>query len=71
MNVRIFGVHALECMCAQTRPRFILSPERVLGGNGVSNHVNCKGKSSLPEAKGRLRSVTVHHAGQRAQRTID
>ena len=34
MNVRIFGVRAIECMCAQTRPRLILSSERVLG-NGV------------------------------------
>ena len=32
MNVRIFGVHAMECMCAQTRSQFILSSERVLGG---------------------------------------
>ena len=31
MNVRIFWVRAMECMCAQSRPRFILSPERVLG----------------------------------------
>ena len=22
LNVRIFRVHAMECMCAQTRPRF-------------------------------------------------
>ena len=26
------------------RPRFILSSERVFGGNGVRNHVNSKGK---------------------------
>ena len=32
MNVRIFGVLAMKCMCAQTRPRFILSSERVFGG---------------------------------------
>ena len=70
MNVRIFGVRALECMCAQTRPRFILSPERVLGAM-ESVTMLTKGKSSLPEAKGRLRPATVHHAGQRAQRTID
>ena len=29
MTVRILWVRAMECMCAQTRPRFILSPERV------------------------------------------
>ena len=32
MNVRIFWVRAMKCMCAQTKPRFILSSERVLGG---------------------------------------
>ena len=31
MNVRIVSVGAMECMCAQTRPRFILSSRRVLG----------------------------------------
>ena len=44
MNVRIFWVCVMECMCAQTRPRFILSSERVLWGNGVRTHVNSKGK---------------------------
>ena len=29
MNVRFIGVRAMECMCAQTRSRFILSSERV------------------------------------------
>ena len=43
MNVRVFWVRAMECMCAQTRPRFILSRERVLG-NGSRTHVNSKGK---------------------------
>ena len=32
MNVRIFWVRAMKCMCAQTRPRFILSSEGVFGG---------------------------------------
>ena len=31
MNVRIFWVCVMEYMCAQTRPRFILSPKRVWG----------------------------------------
>ena len=44
MNVRIFWVRAMECMCAQTRPRFILSSERVFWGNGVWTHVNSKRK---------------------------
>ena len=43
MNVRIFGVRAMECMYAQTRPRFMLSSERVWG-KGVRTHVNSKGK---------------------------
>ena len=30
-NVMIFLVRSLECLCAQHRPRFILSVERVLG----------------------------------------
>ena len=33
----------MECMCAWTRPRFILSSERVLG-NGLRTHVNFQGK---------------------------
>ena len=31
MNVRSFWVRAMKCMCAQTRPQFIFSFERVLG----------------------------------------
>ena len=31
-------------MFAQTRPRFILSSERVFWGKGVRTHVNSKGK---------------------------
>ena len=31
MNVRIFWVREMEWMCAQTRPRLVLSSERVLG----------------------------------------
>ena len=38
VNVRIFGVRAVECMSAQTRPRFILSSER------VRTHISSKGK---------------------------
>ena len=33
----------MECMCAQSRPQFMLSSIRVLG-NGVRTHVNSKGK---------------------------
>ena len=31
MNVRIFGVRAMECVFVQIRPRFIFSSERVFG----------------------------------------
>ena len=44
----------MECMCAWTRPRFILSSEE-FWGNGVQTHVNSKGKSPLPERKILLR----------------
>ena len=44
-------VDVMECMCAQTRPRFILSSKRVWGGgggegNGVRTHVHYEGKKS-------------------------
>ena len=39
----------MEYTCAQTRYRFLISPERVLG-NGIRTHANSKGKKSpLPE----------------------
>ena len=63
MNVRIFWVHATECMCAQTKPWFILSSEGVLR-NWVRTHANSKGKSTLPEAQRRVEPVTMHHEGQ-------
>ena len=49
MNVRIFGVRAMKCMCAQTRPRFILSSERVLGGMEFEPMLIPREKSLLPE----------------------
>ena len=39
----LFWVFAVECICAQTGPRFILLSERIVG-NGVRTHVNSKGK---------------------------
>ena len=41
MDVRIFGFRAMKCMCAQTRPWFIVSSKE-FWGNGVRTHVNCK-----------------------------
>ena len=49
MNVRIFGVRARECMCAQTRPRFILSSERVWGEMESEPMLTPREKSPLLE----------------------
>ena len=49
MNVRIFWVRAMKCMCAQTRPRFILSSEGVLGGMEFEPMLTPREKSPLPE----------------------
>ena len=57
------------CVCTQTRPRFILSSERVFLGNGVRNHVNSKGKipSTGKFPQRRIEPAMLHYAGQRAQ----
>ena len=39
----------MKCMCAQTRPRFILSPERVFGGMEFEPMLTPREKSPLPE----------------------
>ena len=49
MNVRIFWVRAMKCMCAQTRPHFVLSSERVLGGMEFEPMLTPREKSPLPE----------------------
>ena len=43
MNVRIFRVYVMECMCAQSRPWSILSSKEFLE-NGVRTHANSKGQ---------------------------
>ena len=48
----------MKCMCAQTRPQFILSSERVLGGMEFEPMSTPREKSPLPENVPR---------GQRAQ----
>ena len=61
----------MECMCAQTRPRFILSSERVLG-EWSKNPCNFQlQKSPLPEAQRRCEPATLHHTGQQAQHTTN
>ena len=71
MNVRIFWVCAMECMCAQTRPLFILSSERggffffFWGGGGGAWSENPyylhEKKSPLPE-KFSSEEDRTHHA---------
>ena len=73
----------MECMCAQTRPRFLLSSKRVWGevggvggggGNGVRTHVNSKGKNPLYRKKSPQRGIeptSLHQAGQRAELTTN
>ena len=46
MNVRIFWVCVMECMCAQTGPQFILLIWKSFG-EWSQNHVNSKGKIPL------------------------
>ena len=67
MNVRIFGVHAMKCMCAQTRPRFILSSERVFGGMEFEPMLTPREKSPIPENFPR-RGSNPRCCGQWAQR---
>ena len=66
MNVRIFWVCAMKCMCAQTRPRFILSSERVLGGMEFEPMLTPREKSPLLENFPRGGS-NPQRCGQRAQ----
>ena len=66
MNVRIFWVCAMKCMCAQTRPRFILSSERVFGGMEFEPMLTPREKSPLPENVPRGGS-NPRRCGQRAQ----
>ena len=66
MNVRVFWVRVMKCMCAQTRPRFILSSERVLGGMEFEPMLTPREKSPLPENFPRGGS-NPRRCGQRAQ----
>ena len=66
MNIRIFWVRAMKCMCAQTRPRFILSSKRVFGGMEFEPMLTPREKSSLLENFPRGGS-NPRRCGQRAQ----
>ena len=56
----------MKCMCAQTRPRFILSYERVFGGMEFEPMLTPREKSPLPENFPRGGS-NPQRCGQRAQ----
>ena len=66
MNVRIFWVCAMKCMCAQTRPYLILSSKRVFWGMEFEPMLTPREKSPLledfPGGGSNLR-----RCGQRAQ----
>ena len=66
MNVRIFWVRAMKCMCAQTRPQFILSSEGVFGGMEFEPMLTPREKSPVPENLPRGGS-NPRRCGQRAQ----
>ena len=55
----------MKCMCAQTRPRFILTSEGVLGGMEFEPMLTPREKSPLPENVPRGGS-NPRHRGQRA-----
>ena len=56
----------MKCMCAQTRPQFILSSERVFGGMEFEPMLTPRKKSPLPENFPRGGS-NPRRCGQRAQ----
>ena len=56
----------MKCMCAQTRPRFILSSEGVFGGMEFEPMLTPREKSPLPENVPRGGS-NQRRCGQRAQ----
>ena len=66
MNVRIFWVYAMKCMCAQTRPRFILSSKTVLGVMEFEPMLTPREISPLPENFPRGGS-NPRRCGQRSQ----
>ena len=66
MNVRIFLVRVMKCMCAKTRPWFILSSERVFGGMEFEPMLTPREKSPLPENVPRG-GLNPRRCGQQAQ----
>ena len=66
MNIRIFWVRVMKCMCARTRPRFILSSERVSWGMEFEPMLTPREESPLPENFSRG-GLNPQCCGQRAQ----
>ena len=69
MNVRIFGVSGMEYMCAQTRPRFILSSKQVWEGM-ESEPMKLQGKNPLcgeNSPQRRIEPMTLQQTAQGAQ----
>ena len=62
MNVRIFWVRAMECMCAQSFGGMESEPSEPM--------LTAKEKST-PEAQRRIEPATLQYAGQQAQHTTD
>ena len=71
LNVVLLLVSAIEGICAQTRPRFILSSERLFGEWSQNSCYNLRKKFPLLEAERRFESAMLHHAGRQALHTTD
>ena len=70
MNVRSFGIRALDCMYAQNRPRFILSSERVLLVMESEPMLPASKKSPVPEKFSSEEDLTHDAAPTHYQRAI-
>ena len=57
-------VHRLDIGVYNSHPKEFL-------GTGVRTYVNLREKPPLPETQRKVKPVTLHHAGQRAQHTTD
>ena len=62
MYIRIFGVRPRKYFCAQARPRFILSSERVLG-NKSDPMSSQREKILYRKAASRVDPTVLHQAG--------
>ena len=73
MNVRIFWIREMECMCAQLDLGLYSHPKE-FWGNGVRAHVSSKGKipsSGKISPQRRIEPTTLRQAGQWAQHTTN